>query len=154
MKVKLPSYFYTVPTKTGYHSIEYSTTQVHFIPLVNTTPATSRFTNDALAGKLDYVTWQGMLFRASVMSTYKEMMTEYLTSNGHSNVLAGLENTTIICLCEIPTLSKLAEVDYAFAQALEEDAPDTIIHSFIGDSRNPFNVNSLPNLVHVIAYKL
>lgn len=153
LKVAAPSYFYSVPSKAGFQTIEYASTDVYYIPLVGASTATSKFMNDLLSKRVDYVTWQGGLFRVAPAVDYKQKMHKYLSEKSFDNVISMLDSVSIIALIAIPTLSKLKEQDYAFAEKLDETSPDTIVYSFIGDSRSELVVDALPNSFHVFAYK-
>jgi len=152
--IKLPAFFYSVPTKLGLQTVEFPTTDVYFIPLASTSPATERFVADVLANRVDYVTWQTGLFRSAYLANFKDKVTEFLEFKGFKNVVGMLNNVKVIALCKVPTLSMLKEFDYSFAQSIDETVPDTLIQSFIGDSRQELDIENLPVSLQVVGYKI
>lgn len=155
-KLAVPSFFYSVPTpKNGIMSVDYKSRKVNFLPVKAKSPTTSRFVTDILAGRVDFITWQKGMFRVTIASAFKDDMKEFFDKKGFQNVAKALDDVVVLMLIKLPTLSDLAEQDYALSQILAQGkAPNSIIQSFIGESTVEFAVDSLPNGMHVIGYKI
>lgn len=155
-KIDTPKFFYSVPTpKNGIMSIEYKSRNINFLPLKAKSASTSRLVNDMLGGRVEFITWQKGMFRVVLAPSFKEDMKEFFETKGFDNVRKALDDVVVVVLVKLPTLSELAEDNYVLSQMLERgNAPDGIIHTFIGQSTLEFNVDALPNGLHVIGYKI
>lgn len=155
-KLAVPSFFYSVPTpKNGIMTVDYKSRKINFLPVKAKSPATSRFVNDVIAGRVDFITWQKGIFRVTVASSFKEDMKEFFDTKGFQNVAKALNDVVVLMLIKLPTLAELGEQDYALSEIISNGkAPNSIIQSFIGESTLEFNVDSLPNGMHVIGYKI
>jgi hypothetical protein len=149
--VKMPSFFYSVPTTSGIRTIEYSTSEIFYIPILSSSPATTRFVNDVLSNKIDYVTWSAGLFRPVYVPDFSQQMLPYLTKAKYNNIIQLLETNSVIALCKIPSMTLLKTMDFDLAQSTDV-LSDTTLQSFLGDSRG--NILDLPNSLHIIGYKL
>ena len=153
-QMDLPKYFYTIPTSGSFKTIEYTSSDLYFVPLVTSSIATTRFINDCISQNVDYVSWHAGLFRVQAMQDFKDKMSTYLSSKSLDSITSMLDKCTVIVLARVPSLASLKEIDYALSQELDENAPDSVIHSFVGDSRGEFDASSLANSLHVIGYKV
>lgn len=150
--IKRPSFFYSVPTKIGLQSVEVPSEDMYFIPIIKDSPTSHRFINDMLANRVDYVTWQTGLYRASYLTTFKDDVKDFLELKGLTNITSLLETSKIIALSKIPHLSTIREINYEMSESIPDNAPDHLIQSFIGDSRQEINISNLPNNLQVVGY--
>lgn len=145
------SFLYSVPTKIGLQSVSVVSTNLFFIPLVNS-PPTSRFINDCLSKRIDYITCQYGVYRCLYMPDFKNQMGEFFTYQGLKTVDKSLDNTSIIVLSKLPTISAIREINFELQEAIDDSTPDILIQSFAGDSRSDFPSTELPNVLQVFGY--
>lgn len=153
--IQLPAFVYSIPTSSGFQSIEYTNRDIVLLPLTKS-PGSSRLVNDILGQRVDYITWASNVFRASVSMDYKDRMQEFMLSNGYDELFESLDGITIIVLTKIPSLATLKDADYTFGESIDNNTPATIIYSIIGSSQNTLDLVALSErpVIHMIGYKI
>jgi hypothetical protein len=145
------SFLYSVPTKIGLQSVSVVSTDLFFIPLVNS-PPTTRFINDFLSKRIDYISCQYGVYRCSYLQDFKSQMGDFFMYKGLKTVENSLDNTSIIVLSKLPTISAIKQINFELQEAIDDSTPDILIQSFAGDSRQDFPATELPNVMQVFGY--
>lgn len=147
--IKIEPIHYTVPINSGYVTVEYRSHQVHYLPINTSVAATSRFINDYLANKIEYITWNANLFRIVYIPNFADQVKLlYETKHLQKHYFDGKD---IFALIKIPTISELALYNSTLASSSNLSP---VLKSFIGDSSGVFDATILPEAVHVIGYKV